>query len=103
MTSKRPIDDLLAAHADTTKTHERKMYERQLQVTEQSLVAARKELQGLIDGAASWGLVITIECIPQIPLHMGNVKMVGAARASRERQNELEALRLAAEKSERQP
>jgi hypothetical protein len=81
-------------------TPERVEYERQRAFTERGIAAAQRELQALITGAPDWGLILTIEARPLMPPAMGNIEMVPAVRISRERQRELEALRLAAEASE---
>jgi hypothetical protein len=96
----QPVSERIAALDDTSKTPERKAYELQADYTMRGLLAARRELLGLIVGAEERGIVLTIDLQSLQPPAMGRTQMIGDVRISRERQRELEELRKAAEKSE---
>lgn len=81
-------------------TPEREDYERQLAFTQRGVDGASRELAALIRGAEEWDLVLRIDVHSHQPPEMGEVFMVPDVRITRKRQRELEALRLAAEKSE---
>lgn len=81
-------------------TPERYEYEKECAAIERQLRAGRKELGQLLGGADEFELVMTVELEPNWPLAMGHYRMVGQVRITRARQQRLEALRAAAEKSE---